>query len=77
MTYSLLSINEEVSVYTDIQLQVSKNNIFIASYGYQSKDIEYNWMTDNPLFINKEVSIYTVIQLQVSRNNISIKCYIW
>ena len=29
--------------------------IMVASYGYQTKDIEYLWDADKPLSTNKEV----------------------
>ena len=31
--------------------------IMVASYGYQTKDIEYGWAADKPLAINKEVNL--------------------
>jgi len=47
--------------------------IQIASYGWQSKDIEYSWMTDNPLQINKEGAFFSNFLLESEKYSTSTK----
>jgi len=47
--------------------------IQIASYGWQSKDIEYSWMTDSPLYINKEGAFFSNFLLETEKYSTSTK----